>query len=202
MRYITKRNEPQELTEWKNLANDDWQPTYGGLPGDVKQAVYSALLNEQGHICCYCERSLTDNDYHIEHLNPQHLKAGDDLDYSNFLCSCLRSTEKGTPLHCGMLKDGHELSVHPLQPDCQSKFTFTAAGEIDGVDPNAKNTINILGLNIMKLNDMRKEALAPFLDKDLSDQEFHRFVSGYLCQSTDGNFNPFVSAVACLSGSD
>ena len=93
MIFIKKKNEPQEYTDWKNFENENWIPTFDKLSGSVKKSVYDALLVEQGNICCYCERELHDNDYHIEHLNPQFKHEGDDLDYSNLLCSCLNKTD-------------------------------------------------------------------------------------------------------------
>lgn len=198
MRYIQKGAEPQEFIDWKTLANKNWQPTYADLSGNVKEAVYQSLLNEQGYICCYCERELIENDYHIEHLNPQRLHAGDDLDYTNFICSCLNQTTRGDPLHCGKLKDNKIISVHPLQSDCQSKFTYTFTGEIDGVDQDTKDTIKNLGLNIDKLNAMRKEALSPFLSDDIDTDELKTFVAGYVSLSHNGKRNAFCSMIEYL----
>lgn len=195
MRYILKNNEPQAFSDWKASANDEWQPTYKNLPGDIKKVVYESLLNEQGHICCYCERELTENDYHIEHLNPQFLKEGDDLNYGNFICSCLNRTKKGTPLHCGQLKGKNIISINPLQEDCQSKFTYTAAGEINGEDHDANDTIEILGLNIKKLISMRKDAISPFLSGELDDDELKEFVLGYITCTPNGKRNAFCSMI-------
>jgi len=80
MKHFVKGNEPVALTEWKALANEEWQPTYGDLSGKVKEAVKESLLAEQGHICCYCERRLSVGDLHIEHLQPQSSAAVDPLD--------------------------------------------------------------------------------------------------------------------------
>lgn len=209
MRYIQKAAEPQVFSDWKALANEDWQPSYDVLPGNIKKAVYRSLLVEQGYICCYCERELVEGDYHIEHLNPQHLHTGDGLNYSNFLCSCLNKTVKGEPLHCGKLKDDPEncrklrdidiLKVHPLQEDCSSHFSFSGIGEIKGETDSGTQTIKRLGLDIKKLNDMRKEALEPFLDP-ISDTEFLEFVEGYLKPSATGRLNPFQTMITCLFG--
>jgi hypothetical protein len=65
MKHIVKQHEPKAFANWKALANDDWQPTYGDLSGEAKKAVKSALMAEQGYICCYCERRLTEEDSHI-----------------------------------------------------------------------------------------------------------------------------------------
>ena len=86
MKYIVKGEEPESFTEWKALANDDWKPTYDQLSGQVKKDVKNALITEQGSICCYCERKLSYDDSHIEHLNPQCTSTEGQLDFQNMLC--------------------------------------------------------------------------------------------------------------------
>ncbi len=71
MKYIIKQAEPQELLDFKAAANDKWTPTYSGLTSIAKKALRESLMKEQGYICCYCERTLTKNDLHIEHFKPQ-----------------------------------------------------------------------------------------------------------------------------------
>lgn len=198
MRYIKKGVEPQTFTNWKALKNEQWEPTYDNLAGDPKKDVYLALLAEQGYLCCYCERELFADDYHVEHLNPQAMKAGDDLIYENFLCSCLNVTAKGDPLHCGKLKGDEVIDVNPLQQDCSAKFSFTAYGEIIGLTEAAKSTIKTLGLDIKKLVDMRKGVLDPFLDDSIEEADFIDFVSGYLDPPQLGKLSPFQSMVNCV----
>ena len=60
MKYVEKRHEPEAFAQWKALANEDWQPTYGDLSGDPKVSVKRSLMREQGYLCCYCERRLTE----------------------------------------------------------------------------------------------------------------------------------------------
>ena len=72
MKSIQKGIEPEIFTQWKALANEGWQPTYANLSGVEKQAVKQSLTSEQGYLCCYCERRLTDDDSHIEHFKPQY----------------------------------------------------------------------------------------------------------------------------------
>jgi len=196
MRFIIKRGEPESFKVWKALENKDWQPSYSKLSNPEKRDVYDALLKEQGGICCYCERELKGKDYHLEHLNPQAAHDGDDLDFNNFLCSCLNKTAKGDPLHCGQEKGDEILPVHPHQANCQERFVFTANGKINGVDEAAKQAINILALDLGKLNDHREKVLEPFMDPDLSDQELKEFVQKYI--DDKGNLSPFLSAVKCV----
>lgn len=101
MKHIVKQGEPEAFLDWKALANEDWMPTYDDLAGETKKTVKGALMEEQGYICCYCERRLTDGDSHIEHFQPQSDPAVDPLDFSNMLCSCQNRIKKGEPRHCG-----------------------------------------------------------------------------------------------------
>ena len=151
MKHVTKHQEPEAFIQWKEEANESWQPTYDGMPGEVKQTVKESLRYEQGNICCYCERELSDNDSHIEHFIPQSAPDVDPLDYFNLLCSCQSQIKKDEPRHCGSLKeDWHDpiLLISPLAPDCEEHFAFTGDGSIKPTTHNtaaASETIKKLG---------------------------------------------------------
>ena len=204
MKHIVKQNEPDEFTRWKALANEDWQPTYDLLSGDTKKAVKNSLMIEQGYICCYCERRLTDNDSHIEHFQPQNDPVVDPLDFSNMLCSCQDQVKKGEPRHCGNLKNGwfdSGLLVSPFDSACESRFAFTGDGCIKpaaDTDRAATETIRRLGLDIPKINDFRAKAIEPFLDDSLSDEELRTFVSGYLEKDESGQYGEFWTTIHYL----
>jgi len=206
MKHIIKNQEPKKFSEWKALANPDWHPDYEDLSRDEKRAVKAALMEEQGYICCYCEQRLADDDSHIEHFRPQSDPLVDPLDYSNMLCSCQNRLKQGVPRHCGNLKGNWfdaQLLVSPLDPNCEERFAYTADGKIQPAmksDEAAKKTIEKLGLDIPKLNDLRKKAIEPFLDETLEDQEFSLFVTGYLRKDTDGSFGEFWTTIDSLFG--
>ncbi len=206
MKHIEKAEEPETFTEWKAQANDDWQPSYGDLSGDIKKAVKDALMEEQGRICCYCERRLTDNGSHIEHFRPQSNQTVDPLDYANMLCSCQNRLRKREPRHCGSLKDNwfdEVLLLSPLESGCESRFTFTGDGNIRPAlttDDAATETINRLGLDIRKLNALRTSAIEPFLEEDLSDEDMRRFVIGYLQKTGNGLYGEFWTTIRYLFG--
>ena len=201
MKHIVKDQDTPEFDKWKALANEDWQPTYENLRDPEKKEVKDSLMKEQGYICCYCERRLTDDDSHIEHFNPRSNNAADPLNYSNMLCSCQDKLEKGEPRHCGILKDNwfdNQLLVSPLDPDCEGHFAYTADGKIQPAkksDDAARMTIEKLGLDINKLCALRKKAIEPFLDKDLNEREFSRFVSGYLRKNAGEMFGEFWTTI-------
>ncbi len=207
MKYIVKQEEPAAFTEWKALRNDDWTPTYKKLSGDIKSIVKAALMAEQGYICCYCERRLTDNDSHIEHFSPQENTSTDPLDFTNLLCSCQQRLKRGEPRHCGNLKDkwfDEQLLLSPLDPECESRFAFTGDGYISSAQPTDKaatETVVRLGLDIPKLRSLRKSAIEPFLDDSLNQDDVNRFVSGYLQRDSGGMYGEFWSTVRYLFGS-
>jgi uncharacterized protein (TIGR02646 family) len=204
MKHIVKQQEPQKFSEWKAMANENWQPTYNDLSGAIKQSVKQALMAEQGYLCCYCERRLMDDDSHIEHFRPQCDPQVDPLDYANLLCSCQNRIEKGDPRHCGNLKNGwfdEALLVSPLSDDCAERFAYTGDGKIhpaNSGDDSARKTIERLGLGIPKVNALREMAIEPFLDDYLSELEMKQFVSGYLQRDGQGRFGEFWTSIHYL----
>ena len=203
MKHIVKDKDTPIFDEWMALANRDWQPTYGegGLRGAEKRDVKDSLMKEQGYICCYCERQLTDDDSHIEHFNPQSNDAEATLDYTNMLCSCQDQLKKGEDRHCGNSKGNwfdRDLLISPLDSNCERRFAYTADGEIQPAnesDDAATMTIEKLKLNIGILNERRKKAIEPFLNEYLDEQDFLKFVNGYLKMNSDDTFNEFWTTI-------
>jgi uncharacterized protein (TIGR02646 family) len=206
MKYIQKQHEPQELRQWKQQSNDDWQPRYAHLGSDLKNTIKQALMQEQGYICCYCEQRLDPDDSHIEHFRPQSDRTVDPLDFDNLLCSCQNQIKKREPRHCGNLKGNwfdSALLISPLDPQCETSFKFTADGYIQprqDQDQAAITTINRLGLDIPVLRALRRQAIEPFLDESLSPEELDMFVEKYLLPSSTGEFSPFWSSIHYLFG--
>jgi uncharacterized protein (TIGR02646 family) len=203
MKYIAKGPQPQALSEWKASGNDNWHPTYDNLDSDTKSALKEALMAEQGYLCCYCESRVTLDDSHIEHFRPQSDESVDPLDFSNMLCSC---QSQGKTLHCGHRKgdwfDG-ELLISPLDPSCESRFSFAYDGHIMPAsedDVAAKETIERLGLDIGNLVESRAKAIEPFLDDALTEEDLKGFVSGYLQKDSRGAYGAFWTSIRYLFG--
>ncbi len=204
MKHFIKRAEPQSFSAWKAQQNDDWIPTYSDLGGVEKRDVKSALMVEQGYICCYCERGLKEHDSHIEHFQPQSDPDVDPLDFSNMICSCQKSTSKGEPRHCGTLKAewfDSTLLISPLNPRCEDRFSYLVDGEIQPAisnDIGAQTTIAKLGLDIPKLKALRAKTIDPFLDENLTHEDVRQFVNAYLEQDEQGKFQDFWTTIRYL----
>lgn len=203
MKLITKNPEPQELLDFKAKANDDWQPTYGGLSGALKRLLHQRLLEEQGCLCCYCGRRVDPASSHIEHFRPQTPFDQYQLAYDNLFASCQRETQPGEPLHCGKLKNDWFdplLLISPLQPDCETRFRFTADG---GIHPAqvaytaATETREHLGLNISKLQRLRAGAIDAVINDlpSLTDEDLRRLTVALMQRDAAGKFPEFCLPV-------
>ena len=208
MRHIVKGPEPIALTDWKALANEDWQPTsWRDLQNPAKSAVLSSLVQEQGFICCYCEDRITDSkDSHIEHLQSRHGFKHLMFDYANLLACCnfknSRESQKQEPPHCGHAKGNEDLPVHPLLPDCREYFNFTSDGAIiprqEGEQAqSAARTIDLLQLDLPLLEARRRAAIDGILDglDTMPDSELRMLTTALDTRDSDGRFTPFCSAL-------
>ncbi len=199
MKYIIKGSEPAKFSAWKRRRNN---PRYTDRD-NPKKIVKEKLSSEQGYLCCYCEGRLLINESHIEHVRPQSSPGVDPLDFSNMACSCLKNSRRGDPLHCGKKKGNWydpNRFVSPFDPTCERRFVYHANGAMLPMngDLAAETTIAKLGLNIPKLQALRKAAIDPFLDPNLSDAELVLFAKGYLERDDQGRFNPYWTTIRTL----
>lgn len=195
MKRIVKDPEPEVFSEWK--ANDRMahQPNWNRVRSLLKQQLHEALMQEQGFLCCYCEVSVTADDSHIEHFRPKKKCPALQLDYDNLLCSCQRELSAGEPRHCGHQKRNwfnESLLVSPLAPDCETRFRFTANGDIfprQDNDTGAKETIRRLSLNIDKLRALRAAAVDGLYNVSQAD------IRQLLKKGGDGKFLAFHTTI-------
>lgn len=170
MKHVMKGASAPEFEAWKALANPDWTPTYANLQNPQKRALHVSLLKEQGWVCCYCGRSIAQQDSHIEHFRPQERYADSALSYENLHASCIRETEPGTPLHCGHAKGAgfdEVLQISPLDPQCEERFLYTLDGSIlarDAADAQADYMVELLQLDISFLRNRREEEVNRVFD--------------------------------------
>lgn len=172
MKHVMKGASAPEFEAWKALANPDWTPTYKDLQNPQKRALHVSLLKEQGWVCCYCGRSIAQQDSHIEHFRPQEHYPDLALIYANLHASCIRETEPGRPLHCGHAKGAdfdEVLQTSPLDPQCEERFLYTLDGSIlarDAADAQAGYMVELLQLDISFLRNRREEEVNRVFDPE------------------------------------
>lgn len=198
MKYIQKENEPEEFTDWKEAqraigVNCD----YKSLQNPEKRSLHTALVREQGYLCCYCCQRIARETSHIEHLEPQsETETERSIDYSNLLASCGR--DPNWPPHCGNQKGNNFIPIYPLMENCEAFFKYSGDGEIlptddpDGKEA-AETTIETLQLNHYDLRQGRIEAIDVWIgiseeEAQLVFQEFHQ-------RDAEGKYQPFCPAV-------
>jgi uncharacterized protein (TIGR02646 family) len=201
MRHIVKGPSPVGFEDWKALANETWQPTYEVLQNPQKRQLHQALLDEQGRVCCYCGRTISLSDSHIEHFRPQELRDDLALHFDNLFASCIRETEPGAPLHCGHAK-GNDFDearhISPLDPACERRFIYTLTGSIlpnDADDAQATYMSGLLHLDIDFLRNRRLEALTRAFDEDFigsaTDDELEALSNAFRQRDDAGNLESF-----------
>lgn len=211
MKYIRKGKEPEEFTNWKNLENDDWKPSWDdNFQSPEKPIVHEYLLKQQGYICCYCGMRIDRKNSHIEHLKPRTAYPDLALDYTNMIASCQGESEQPPPqpVHCGHKKRywyNENLMVSPLDANCENFFRYSGSGDILPTDESAKKvaaetTIEQLGLNIPKLTRMRRAAIEGILQgvNGLTNEEIEEFAEALKKPDTNGQCTPFCFAITYI----
>jgi uncharacterized protein (TIGR02646 family) len=208
VKYIKKSEEPESFTVWKNLANEDWQPSWDDFRKPQKTDVHDSLLQEQGFICCYCGRRTTKEISHIEHLKPRCPNTELALEYTNMLASCQRERERKEPLHCGGKKDhwyDENLMISPINANCEDFFKYTDDGQILATNNSekqlaAETTIDKLALNIDKLKNLRAKSIEPILEiiSTITEEERQDLILGFSETDSKGYYEEFCAAIIYL----
>lgn len=210
MKHIQKTPEPPQFTAWKQGNSPDWVPSWAALDGaPMKQTVKQALLDEQGHICCYCGIRITKTDCHIEHFRPRrgpNAHPAGEIDYDNMHACCLPDRQENAKPHCGMKKGqwfDAALLVSPLDPGCEQRFRFGSDGTIHEQTPGdagAATTIHKLGLDTGFLVDHRKSALeaSGLFDvlAEVTRDEMLAWADALMQRQADDKFTEFCFATA------
>ncbi len=203
MKHIVKCDPPASLEAYKVIEG----ACYNDIPQSVKEEVRQSLVSEQGGLCCYCGKRIFP-DYHsiIEHLYPKGLKQYShlQLEYTNLLCSCdggesdrkgkSKAEKRKFPSFCDDKKNNHVLSLTPLDPDCETQFSYDEEGHIYGETDAAREAIEILGLDCSPLVNLRKAAIDPYLSLELDEEGWNAEIAD-LSQRHSGNFRSFCFAV-------
>ncbi|MBE9142750.1 retron system putative HNH endonuclease [Planktothrix mougeotii] len=165
MKRIIKRTEPSCLLKYRQTANatyEDYRP---------KDPLKKALLEEQGYICCYCMKRISEENMEIEHFKPQSVDQYPELqlDYRNLLGSCQGNRGKPQQIqHCNARKGDKEIRLNPADPqrNCEDSIKYGSDGKIYSDDTTINHELdNILNLNNQILKTNRKKVLETIIDE-------------------------------------
>ncbi|MFM6396449.1 retron system putative HNH endonuclease, partial [Planktothrix sp.] len=173
MKRIIKGPEPPCLLKYRQTANatyEDYRP---------KDPLKKALLTEQGYICCYCMKRISEENMEIEHFTPQSVNPKLQLDYRNLLGSCQGNrgkpkqiehcnARKGDKEHCNARKRDEKTTLNPADPqrNCENFIKYGSSGNIYSDDPTIDHELdNILNLNYQTLKINRKKVLETIINE-------------------------------------
>lgn len=168
MKRIEKGREPRSFESHRANGGD-----FKGLPRKVKEDdLREQLLNEQGHICCYCMKRIpqtltpeqVDKNFpssKIEHVLSQENHPDQQLNYQNLLIAC--NGNHGQPNKtqtCDTYKGERDLSFNPADRirDIELFIKYLPNGEIRSNDQAIDRELkDILNLNTLDLRNIRAE---------------------------------------------
>ena len=228
MKHIVKSDseESQLFESWKqtwNLTKEDLlnnsllreqkKEIWEKLSGTNKENLKTALLNEQGFICCYCQQRIElDSKTIIEHFIARDIQPEKMFDYENLFACCdggdkdrENPNSRRMPLYCDRKKANKTLAVNPLDEYCEThfKYIFNENPEepeviIEGISKEGQEAIESLNLNISKFRTLRGLALVnSIFDKindeyvRISDDDINDLIVVIKQRKTDGWFEPF-----------
>lgn len=234
MRYIDKSKYhviPSYETELKAAKLDETSILRGehaGLSGDelfdmVKQlpsylAMKRQLLQNQGYVCCYCNRSITGVGDITEHVEPKSANKHLVGEYKNLLVACeggqhIPATITGSrkakrlayPLHCDQSKGNQTIPISPLSPDCERRVNYDVlTGAVYG-DADVITMRDILNLDNPVLKKERKEEIKNWCydgsGNVLSNDQLDKVFTKMMTPDANGHYRNlyYVVASAALS---
>jgi uncharacterized protein (TIGR02646 family) len=187
MKKVFKSPEPEELKKYKQQYATQFRRWEKAKKAKVKDVIQSALIADQKGICAYCEMTIHEKNFSVEHFTPCHLSTQQknyDLDWQNMLGNCsppgglLKEDLQNSEIPhkfpcCGKAKDKFVPDgqlLNPLELPTSRLFRFRSRdGEIMP-DENAceqsgiavasvQFTIDILNLNVDRLKRHRKTVI-------------------------------------------
>lgn len=184
MLKIEKAEEPPEFTNFKKThPNSKQWDAIKRVPG-LKKILREYLLEHEqkinGSYCCvYCERKITREDSHIEHIKPKSVYENDTFNYQNLTVSCQEEEVVVSGLKRNLKTCGHHKGnqfdenrfINPVRDVPKDFFTYDlTTGNIiprenlsGKKQEKAKYTINLLNLNDVYLSDIRTNLLDYFI---------------------------------------
>lgn len=159
---IIKHPQPKSLQSYKKLPNAEFD---GPNFTVVKDKIRESLLLEQGYLCAYCMRRISDSATvtKVEHWVARTVDAARQLDYKNLLACCNGYEGSKAPLQtCDTRKGDKALKYNPadLADDIDRHIDFKSSGKVSSNDGIFNQQLNeVLNLNIERLVKNRIEVL-------------------------------------------
>lgn len=72
---------------WKIVDKYSNDPLKILLKEELKK-IWKSSINHDDLLCCYCEKKITTDNWHIEHIKPKNTYPDNSFDWNNFLPSC------------------------------------------------------------------------------------------------------------------
>ena len=205
MIQIKKNSPPKKFLDFK-LQNPNFH--FDDMPSDVKNALRTSLLKEQGYLCAYCMSRINDefDKVKIEHYNARNLD--NELDYKNLLAVCTGNLA-GSDLerqHCDTKKGNSSLHIDPQNLSHIKQISYKSDGTIcaknnAGFDDDLNYTLN-LNDEYGYLKNNRKRALQEFKNKlhtMLRDKaatlEYCRKALHFYTTPVNGAFSPYCGII-------
>lgn len=205
MRTIVKGAESKELRDWKRgNANSPQNRHYDNLSGAVKAAMLNKLVAEQGGLCAYTMKQITEKNgglqAHIEHILPRSAHPEQSLEWKNLLACVPQpgvSCEYGAQLKAAY-DPAEKPFVNPTMAGVSAQFRFRENGKVEGLAPAAQATVGqqVLHLNHPNLtNDRKGKIQGAIARRPTAAQARQR---AQLLRKTDqnGTLEPYCEAVA------
>ena len=178
MKKINKGSPPTELTNWRTNNATVPQNLFYGLADFPQVQILDSLLKEQGYVCAYTLKRISNESAHVEHLKPQTLcksedgvreatgqrRLREDIAWNNMVACFPEPNPVARPEYGAVKKDKwwHAVDfVSPLLPNCEDRFQYSPDGTISSLLPTdtpARTTIQNIGLDNKKLCELRKAA--------------------------------------------
>ncbi|WP_413171818.1 retron system putative HNH endonuclease [Anabaena azotica] len=196
MKRIIKGTEPPCLLKYRQIDGANYD---GYHP---KEPLKKALLAEQGYICCYCMRRISEENMEIEHWQPESKYPELQITYKNLLASCSgnRGSKKDNQ-HCNPRKGDTEITINPADyKNCENYIKYSSQGKILSDDETINYELDtILNLNIQTLKENRKVAFdtviavlnKKFPNKTWSQEAIKKKLEELSSKDAEGKYSPY-----------
>lgn len=201
-RKLDKFKKKYKLTDKVRLGKEI---EFNHLDQTTMQQLRRILLEDQGYICCYCQKRIPEKllpKSKIEHFLCQEHNKEKTFDYRNLFIAC--TGQIGNVDTCDTLKGSKPLNfIDLLNPNISATIKYTKNGLIYSNDQDINHEINnILNLNDQNLRNSRQAICKSIMDikKRIEreggnfDIQINRIMLDWNNKDVNGMFKPYKGA--------